>query len=681
MHHKLSNAPHTSAHGGVPSKSPIGRGRGTGGVVAAPAAVPGLRSLSFDTNVQALSLVPAQGASTPAAINDAERVTAPSILSIKPSPVGVTPTPLQPKTPGPLSLRVPSNKGEILSDVRQAPRRRYVPFADLDIPLSFNEGFVLQSPSDNHFALLVDVAEWSTPKHHDVANRIKLKCPGAIVNHTRATREVLITLHKQNEEVLANHLKDSTDVEQQGWRLIDAAVAANASDIHIETRGAYAQVFFRINGERVEQHPLSVETATGVCNVLYTFHAESRSKDVSWKAEEVLDTSIEHETADGTHVQIRFSSAPIHPSPNFHAVCRLLLMDESRTPELHEIGFTPGQIAASENMLIGAQGLVLIVGPTNSGKSTTMQAFARRLMEKRGGTIKLITVEDPVEYLIPGACQMGVAHKRKQMQDKDGSVFNTLLNGTLRQDPDVVIVGEIRNEESCRAVKDLVLAGRKLLTTLHVYEAMAVYARLRELGVPESILYMNNFISGVIYQRLVPTLCNHCSIPLIEGHKNGLADPFVFERVSRSIDLTATNVRMRSPGGCPQCGHRGIVGRTVAAEMIVPDETFLQFMRRGDLASARAYWHANEDLNSQGMGVTAVAHALCNMVAGLVDPHDIESQIGPIRVEHIDPSSVPGNPMNFLDGHQPFAEVGAGQGGYPTRLDGGAGNHLARMYS
>ena len=565
---------------------------------------------------------------------------------------------------------------ELLDDVRNIPKGRFEPFAALDMPSSFENGFALFMRSDGTGTLLVDPDMWGKPLHMEAANRIKGRQPDLTLVNQRATQEVIRALHRQNADAAVKRLETHTDIEKFAWKLIDDAVNSHASDIHIETRGAFAQVFFRIFGERVEQATIATDSALALCNVLYGFHADSSSKKTNWTPSEVMDTSIEHSTADGLTVQIRFASAPIHPSPNFHVVCRLLIMDVSLTPTLADIGYTTGQRTAVEDMLVGSQGLVVLVGPTNSGKSTSMQAFAQQVRKRRGESIKIITVEDPVEYLIDGACQMGVSHGRKQLEGRDGSVYNTLLKGTLRQDPDVVIVGEIRDAESCSAVKDLVLAGRKLLTTLHVYEAMAVYSRLRELGVPESILFMNNFISGVIYQRLVPTLCPHCSVPLEDAHRQGHVNPTVYQRVTTAVSLEGSNVRVRKPGGCEHCGGRGIVGRTACAEMIVPDEIFLSYMRKGDLAGARSYWSTNSQLNVDGFGVSAVGHAICKMVAGMIDPHDVESQIGMIKVEHHG-SGMQGVQVAYLDGGG--ADMGSahlsrrGMGDRPT-------NRMAHVY-
>lgn len=591
-----------------------------------------------------------------------------------------------PTIPGPARqfapTKAPSVTPEVYEDIRHIPRGLYESFDRLDMPQTFKDGFALITSSTGKGFLLVAVEMWGSPLHLEVGNRIKKRHPDLQITPHKATGEVIRTLHHQNASNGSNRLVDQTDIERFAWKLIDDAVAQQTSDIHIETRDSFAQVFFRIFGERVEQATIATESALALCNVLYGFHADSSSKKTSWTPSEVLDTSIEHETSNGTRIQIRFSSAPIHPSPNFHVVCRLLVMDVSRTPALEDIGYTNAQVRAIEDMLVGAQGLVVLVGPTNSGKSTSMQAFARRIRQNRGESIKLITVEDPVEYLISGACQMGVPHGRKQLEDKSGSVFNTLLKGTLRQDPDAVIVGEIRDKESCSAVKDLVLAGRKLLSTLHVFEAMAVYARLRELGLPESILYMSNFITGVIYQRLVPTLCPHCSIPIEEARTYGMVSHNVYERVAKAVNLESCNVRIRNPEGCSECGERGVIGRTACAEMIVPDEIFLEHMRTGNLSAARAHWNGNVDLNVNGFGVSAVAHAISKMILGQVDPHDVESQIGMIKIDAN--ASLSDMHVSYLAGKVGRSVPAQSNGPRPVamgrRMSDAPGNRMANLY-
>ncbi len=526
-------------------------------------------------------------------------------------------------------------------DMKDVPEGPYVRFEDIGIPLSFEDCFVGIGTGRNvegmqEMRLLVASEAYARHAQFELDGRLR-KAGYRTTQIRRATREIVRSVHARNkrQDDAASHASET----ENAWRdLVNSAIKKGASDIHIETRGDYAQVLFRIYGERVEQPTISMATATAVCNTMYGFHADTNSKETAWDPDSVKECSIEHTTPEGLKAQLRFESTPIHPATakNFQAVIRVLLM-ESSSKRIEDIGYTDTHISVVEQMLVGAQGMVLLVGPTNSGKSTSMQAFMQKIFEVRGRNIKAVTVEDPVEYLIDGACQMGVPKGRKALESRDGSIFRTFLKATLRLDPDVVLVGEIRDSESAEATKDLVLAGRKLLSTLHVYEAFAAFERLKELGVPPSVLYMEGFISGVIYQRLVPTLCDKCSIPFREAVIEGLIRPALAERVARVSDLEQDNVRIRRRGGCEHCNFSGITGRTTCAELLVPDGTFLSLLRTGNEAKAREYWHNNQELAMGDLGVTAVAHAILKMREGLLDPADIEAQIGLLNVRH--PSS------------------------------------------
>lgn len=592
-----------------------------------------------------------------------------SIRDVKLAQKKNSPSPSQRKDPA-LSGRVPTdpvarkeNKLPIIEEMKDIPAGTYQSWEEADMPLAFNRVGAVIRGENERISVLIAREAYGTPAHMEIIQRLKKSnVRHELCSMYLCSGELLRSIHRKHESEAVKRV-DSTDVERSAWALIDRAVDSGASDLHIETRGAFAQVFFRIHGERVEQANMSAETATAIANVLYTVHADSSSKGVAWSRDEVKDTSIERVTHSGRQVQVRFHTAPIHPSGNFQMVCRLLTMDEKTAKHLPDIGYTENQVRVLEDMIVGAQGLVLLVGPTNSGKSTSMQSIARRIRERRGATMKLVTVEDPVEYIISGACQMGVSHGRKQLEDDTGSVYNTLLKATLREDPDAVIVGEIRDSQSAATVKNLVLAGRKIIATLHVFEAMAVFSRLREIGLPDSVLYMPGFISGIIYQRLVPTLCPHCAVPILDAVPRGAVDNAVYERVSRVLDLSTENVRVRSPGGCEHCNHMGISGRTICAEILPPDPQMLDYLRRGDNQHARDYWMQNDDLNVLGMGVSAVAHGISKVACGLIDPHDLESQVGMIRADRASGVAV--------------GEYGGGGWSEPMH---GEMNHLASIY-
>jgi len=444
------------------------------------------------------------------------------------------------------------------------------------------------------------------------------------VHFVPATEEIIKLLHERQQSAQRLNPGDdeNTSTEKLAQHLVDAAIAQGASDIHIETRSDHAALYFRIHGQRVLYSHISFESARALGVVLYSVQADATSKDVTWDPQQVMDGSIEHRTADGRPVQLRFSSAPIFPSGNFHIVIRILVLESSKIG-LPELGYTEAQLHALTAMTSDLSGLVLLCGPTNSGKSTTMQALMARIHAERGEAIKMITVEDPVEYVIDGACQIGVARKRRtSMDERTGNAFTTFLRGTLRQDPDVVMVGEIRDIDSAAVVKDLVLAGRKLITTLHTYSALWAFVRLRELGVPMELLTMPGFVSGIVYQRLVPVLDAQTAVPFDQAAHTlplGLA-----ERVRAVCRGDTSGVRLRSvgaPGG-------GIAARTVCAEFVVPDRQLLAHIAAQDFLGAERYWHAQRHLTVDAYGVGVLAHAIHKMRQGLLDPRDVESNIG-----------------------------------------------------
>jgi type II secretory ATPase GspE/PulE/Tfp pilus assembly ATPase PilB-like protein len=486
--------------------------------------------------------------------------------------------------------------------------------------------------------LIVAAPDYS-PHSHEVSGikgRINRKFQASKCKFAHATQEVIRTLRDQNEEAKdAAEWGDSSEVENMAREIIEGAIRLGASDIHIETRKPKSQLFFRINGQRVEQPSLSYDTAIAIANVLYTFHADSSSKDVQWYPDRRMDTSIAFTSEAGMAIQLRFSSVPIFPSGNVSVVIRILKMVAPKNEHefsFDRLGYTEDHAKMITDMLVGIQGLVLLVGPTNSGKSTSMRTFVRTVQSRTGNSnIKVLTVEDPVEYVITGASQIGVSRDREDLKEGGESVFQGFLKATLRQDPDVVIIGEIRDSETAMTVKDLVLSGRKIISTLHAFSSFAAFPRLREIGVPPSVLYMDNFISGVIYQRLVPVLCEHCKVPILEAAAGGGVDERLFERLSRIVDLQAEPVFVKNKLGCEQCGWMGISGRTVCAEVVVPDKKLLSLLKEDRFTEAEKYWRTST-MGGNEFGSTALAHAISKMRTGMLDPHHVESQVGILRV-------------------------------------------------
>jgi type II secretory ATPase GspE/PulE/Tfp pilus assembly ATPase PilB-like protein len=532
----------------------------------------------------------------------------------------------------------------MISDIKDLPQAQYLSFESVDLPHQFQEHFALMLTLEGQLLLLTQSQAHRTHLQFDLRRRLMAleqtdRWAYSGIHELEVSEDILRSVHAYRAPTVQ---EESTSVETAAWALIDQAVGAKASDIHIETRGPYAQVFFRVHGERLEQANISSKRATEMCNVLYGVHADAHNKGVTWDEMQLKEAGIEHHTSSGQHVQLRLSSAPIHPAGNFHVVIRLLVMSKWTAQPLKSMGYDPLHLDLIDEMLLGSQGAVFLVGPTNSGKSTALQAFIEALYQHRGRSIKVITVEKPVEYWIESACQMGVSpFKRDWVDESSGSIYSKYVAATLRQDPDVVMMGEVNDHDSAENMKHLVLSGRKALSTLHAYEAMALFARLRELGVPPSVLYMRHFISGVIFQRLVPLLCQSCACAFQDAHQRGLVAGKTYERVKKLGVGALKHVKIRGLG-CAECEHTGIVGRTVCAEVLVPDEEFLFHLREGRYEQAKRHWMSQSALSLKAWGVKGLgggilAHAVLKMHAGLIDPMDIERWIGPLHVEKTGP--------------------------------------------
>lgn len=507
------------------------------------------------------------------------------------------------------------------------------PGGEIAIPEEWRTSFAVLRSGKVHY-LVAASASYGSGQMFELRRRM-MKDGMTDIRTINASGEVIKLMYAEQSSV-ANEDGERTNVEELAGTIISAAVEHGASDIHIESRVARANVYFRVNGLRVFYCDLAADTAHSLGVVLYSVHADAASKEISWNPEQVMDGALEWTTTSGATYQLRFSSAPIHPAGGFHIVIRLLSM-EIKGISLETLGYSREHRMMLDIMTSGSSGIVIMCGPTNSGKSTSLQALMAGIYKKRGDTIKMITVEDPVEYVIPGACQISVGRKRKTSIDAHtGSAFTTFLRGTLRQDPDVVMVGEIRDHDSATVVKDLVLAGRKILATLHTYSALWAYVRLREIGIPWEILTMPGFIAGIVYQRLVPTLCPHCSIALVDGAERVSKETLY--RIQQVSDLATDKVRVKGDG-CEHCRHTGIAGRTVCAEFVLPDRMLLKFLAASDFLGAEKYWR-DAGVGAIGGGVSSLAHGIQKMRQGLVSPLDVEEQIGLLTSDMVNADSM-----------------------------------------
>ena len=254
----------------------------------------------------------------------------------------------------------------------------------------------------------------------------------------------------------------------------------------------------------------------------------------------------------GREVDVRVSTLPA----NFgeRVVLRLLDKQAGRL-KLEKLGLAPHTLDALQQTVGKPHGIFLVTGPTGSGKTTTLYGS---LAELNGKTINVLTVEDPIEYSLPGIGQT-------QVNNKADMTFARGLRAILRQDPDVVMVGEIRDLETAEIAVQASLTGHLVMSTLHTNTAVGAVTRLIDMGVEPFLL--SSSLIGVLAQRLVRVLCQECREP---EQANALEASFL-----QDSDATVYEAR-----GCAACSQSGYSGRTGIYEMVVVDETMRQLARR-----------------------------------------------------------------------------------------------------
>ena len=307
-----------------------------------------------------------------------------------------------------------------------------------------------------------------------------------------------------------------------------------------------------------------------------------------------------------------------------YLIARLLYSGRKDTSDLDTLGYSPGHLRLIKFMRAQPLGMVVISGPTGSGKSTTLKKALENLMIERGFEINVLTVEDPPEYVIDGAQQMPVTNA-KTPQER-AIKFQQAITAALRSDPDVIMIGEVRDPESGKLAFEGAMTGHQIWTSLHTNSAIGILDRLRDMmGHEESYkIFDPTVLNGLVGQRLLRKLCPHCRIPLEQAISERRIDPTVVERLEATMrKLNRTDaIYCRGPG-CEMC-KKGYTGRTVAAEVIVPDVHFMDLLREGRKAEAERYWLEEKD------GATMLAHGLAKVFAGMVSPVDLENSVGTI---------------------------------------------------
>ncbi|MEH6357429.1 MAG: type II secretion system ATPase GspE [Pseudomonadales bacterium] len=324
--------------------------------------------------------------------------------------------------------------------------------------------------------------------------------------------------------------------------LLTEAIKVNASDIHIETFEKQLVVRFRVDGVLREM----VKPKRALAPLLVSRIKVMAKLDIAEKR--VPQDGRISLRVGGREVDIRVSTIP---ASNGERVVLRLLDKQAGRLNLSSLGMADRDSQALDSLLQQPHGILLVTGPTGSGKTTSLYAGLSRLNDK---TRNILTVEDPIEYNLEGIGQT-------QVNTKADMTFARGLRAILRQDPDVVMIGEIRDLETAEIAVQASLTGHLVLSTLHTNNAIGAVTRLHDMGVEPFLL--SSSLVGVVAQRLVRVLCPSCK----QAHEPDIAER---EKLHLHTDETTTIYR---PGGCDQCNNTGYRGRAGIFEVIVIDDT------------------------------------------------------------------------------------------------------------
>lgn len=449
--------------------------------------------------------------------------------------------------------------------------------------------------------------------------------------------------------------ESSSLVEALDNELILVAMERGASDIHIELRENSVNVCMREDGELQPGTDWGYERTQRLIRVLFML-ADEKTKDTTLSEDRGQSMSIKR-VIKGLTVKLRVQTETAYPMGK-DIVMRVLLEGvDAKVKTLEQLGYSRGHLTMLTTMLSSPTGAIIVAGTTGSGKSTTLQTMMHDIRASAPG-IKMYSIEDPPEYILKGVTQIPVRSSTKSSEGVSDSPYADTMRNAMRMDPDVIMVGELRDKISVELFTGMVQSGHKVLTTLHAASAFGILGRLAKMDLDISVAADRDFISGLIYQKLVPLLCPHCKkkydpyewsdySPAIgdelnpnivskenlhETKKGKLGLPGIHDRIHQ-VERADSTIFVRGDG-CNLC-KGGVKGRTVCAEMVLPSNRMRAFLREGKVNEAFEAWQKlkrpgreNEDNVSAMAGMTALDHALSKMRVGLLSPSDVEASLG-----------------------------------------------------
>jgi type IV pilus assembly protein PilB len=463
--------------------------------------------------------------------------------------------------------------------------RRY-----LALPVGWSEGQLVVAFADPSNVFAVDDIRTVTGTDIKVAVSTRDSILGALRKYHRVdteaqsiTAEAASTFEDDSDLVSIREVNEDAPLVKLVNLLITQAIADRASDIHVEPSEHDVRVRYRIDGvlHEIMRSPKSIQA--GLISRLKVM------ADINIAERRIPQDGRVTSVIDGRSIDMRVATLP---TVHGEKIVLRVLDKTNALLKLEDLGFLPENMARYEQSYRKPYGTILVTGPTGSGKSTTLYATLNILNDE---SKNVITVEDPVEYQMPGINQI-------QVNAKAGMTFAAALRSILRSDPDIVLIGEIRDHETALIAVEAALTGHLVLSTLHTNDAASTPGRLTEMGV-ESFL-VGSALDCVVAQRLARRLCERCKRPRQAEYPELVAVGWDFERLG-GADQPIT---IFSAEGCGACGGTGYFGRFAIHEVLqVTEEVERIIVERGHSEELRKAALAQGMLTLRQAGLVSVA--------------------------------------------------------------------------
>lgn len=478
-----------------------------------------------------------------------------------------------------------------------------------------------------------------------------------------ATQNVLSELARSENDPEASRKIKATRNSTLWTHFEDAvkfATEIGVSDLHFKLRldREYSQIGFRVDGRVIKPRRFRMQTKMmlSMMSYLYGFHGNSTTTNY-FSPNEALQCQLE-ETIGGKRLGFRWGQLPTHNGVKI--VLRIIQLDSgdaftSLGRAKGGAGYTAHQVEIWERNIYSAGGGTLIAGVVNSGKSKTMQAVLGLFPRD----YEINTAEDPIEYIVEDANHHSTS---RSMNDEESiDPFNAFKMQNKRMDPDVTMIGELRDTKTASAFRDSVLAGQRVFASIHAPDALAIWERLvsEEFGLTRDVISLPSFLKLLVYQALVPKTCERCKLEataystakFLKGlaGKPGLdpemaplvaaalraSSPASLNRIERLFGFDPSRMRLRNPAGCAHCVRdgvpelNGVRGRLLVAQMVEPTLEMLSMVRDAKNIELYQLYRSlrTAPFDSENSdGKTPLQVAMFNVAAGELCPTEVEKK-------------------------------------------------------